>query len=377
MASIRPADGPGSVVVAYVPDPRDHACEHERRTLLEFARRLAGLRGGGYAAWYEPQAVYAQRPYFVPSATLTSVQAAPLGIHCADDLFGGVVPYAFVATKAISHGLVQPGAAAPAGWSETLARRVQPTVLPGYTAFTLEDARTAGQRLLARAPVRVKRVGASGGRGQAVAADAHALAAVLDAMDPGLVAGDGLVLEENVPELETLSVGQVRVADLTASYYGRQRTTPTPDGRSGFGGSDLHVVRGGFDALLALRLPAGVGHAIAVARQYDAAVQDCFPGFYASRSNYDVVVGRSASGEAVCAVLEQSWRAGGATGAEIAALEVFRAVPGRGEVRASCFEFFGDSPEPPPHATVYYRGEDPQLGRLTKYTVVHRDDDAR
>ena len=55
----------------------------------------------------------------------------------------------------------------------------------------------------------------------------------------------------------------------------------------------------------------------------------------------------------------------------------FRAQLWRREVRASCFEFFGDTPEPPPDATVYFRGQDPRLGRLTKYTVVHRDDDAR
>jgi hypothetical protein len=46
-------------------------------------------------------------------------------------------------------------------------------------------------------------------------------------------------------------------------------------------------------------------------------------------------------------------------------------------VRASCFEVFGDSPEPPPHATVYFRGDDPRVGRLTKYTVIDPDDHAR
>jgi len=73
-------------------------------------------------------------------------------------------------------------------------------------------------------------------------------------------------------------------------------------------------------------------------------------------------------------VLEQSWRVGGATGPELAALEVLRAQPQRRSVRASCVEVFGDSPEPPSHSVVYYRGTDPVVGRLTKYTMVHPDD---
>jgi hypothetical protein len=76
-------------------------------------------------------------------------------------------------------------------------------------------------------------------------------------------------------------------------------------------------------------------------------------------------------------VLEQSWRVGGATGPEIAALEAFRSQPQRALVRAASVEIYGDSPEPPAHATVYYRGTDPRVGLLTKYTVIEPHVDAR
>jgi hypothetical protein len=145
-----------------------------------------------------------------------------------------------------------------------------------------------------------------------------------------------------------------------------------------FGGSDLNFARGDFDALLALlKPPPDAALAIAQARRYDAAVHACVPGFYASRSNYDVLLGRDAAGAMRSAVLEQSWRVGGATPAEIAALEMFRTEPKRQHVRTSCVEIFGASPEPPPGATVYFRGVDPHAGQLTKYTVVHPDDDTR
>jgi hypothetical protein len=53
----------------------------------------------------------------------------------------------------------------------------------------------------------------------------------------------GLVIEENLSEVTTYSVGQVRVADLVESYYGTQRLTQDSCGARVYGGSDHVVVR--------------------------------------------------------------------------------------------------------------------------------------
>ena len=45
---------------------------------------------------------------------------------------------------------------------------------------------------------------------------------------------------------------------------------------------------------------------------------------------------------------------GGASGAEIAALEAFRAEPTLDAICVSTFETYGEA-EPPPHAIVYFR----------------------
>lgn len=362
--------GARGVVVAYVPDEQPHASEHERITQAEFARRLAALKDYEAGGPYDPGRHYAGPVYFVPGSTLTTQQAAALGIRGPDDLFGGVVPHAFVSTKAISHPLVAPEAAALPGWNPAFATQVGDAVLAGYAVFSHDDARRAGLRLLTGGPVRIKPVRARGGHGQSVARDAAELQRRLEAIDPGELVSHGLVLEENLSEVRTFSVGQVTVGDLTASYFGLQRLTRNNRGEEVYGGSDLTVVRGGFDALPAQGTSPEMQCAIELARRYNAAVVACYPGFFASRSNYDVASGRDAAGRSRSGVLEQSWRLGGATGAELAALEVFRSHPGRDRVRASAVEIFGESPPPPPHATVYYRGTDPRAGRLTKYTLV-------
>jgi len=365
------------VVVAHVPHPEDHASEHERRTLAQFARQIARLLDHEDGGFYDPHAHYLGPLYFVPASTLTSSEAAALGIHGPAGLFGGVVPHAFVATKVISHPLVSPDATELAGWVPGFAVQVADCVLAGYSVFSRADARTAGDRLLGSGRVRIKPARASGGRQQAVVRDSAELEAALDALDLNELDAHGLVLEEQLDDIETLSVGQVRVAELTATYHGVQRATKNNRGEEVFGGSDLTVARGGFDALLALHPKPEVQDAVHQAQRFDAAVHACFPGFYATRCNYDVLRGRDASGKLRLGVLEQSWRVGGATGPELAALEVLRAQPQRRSVRASCVEVFGNSPEPPSQATVYFRGTDPEAGPLTKYTWVHPDVDPR
>lgn len=372
--SLQPSPaGPRGVVVTHAPDEHDHASEHERITHLAFARQLAALRGYDAPGAYQPGRHGAAHVYFLPCTTLTSGEALALGIRGADDLFGGVVPYPFVATKAISHPLVAPDAVAIPGWNPAFAPCAGDAVLAGYSVFSPEDARRAGMKLLAQGPVRVKPVRGTGGRGQSVARDAAELELSLQAADATELARHGLVLEQDLEEVRTFSVGQVQVADLAASYYGWQRLTRDNRGEEVFGGSELVVARGGLAALLEPDPGPEIRRAIEQARRYDACVASCYPGFFASRRNYDVAVGRDAAGHWRSGVLEQSWRAGGATGAELAALEVFRREPARARVRATCVEVFGASPEPPPGATIHFRGADPQVGLLTKYTVVEPD----
>lgn len=346
-------------------EPQHEAVIHE-----QLARKLAALQGLDFLGAFDPDVHYGRPLYFVPSGTLVGTdEARKLGLEDEHDLFGGVVPQAFVETKVITHPLVRPDADAPFGWSRDFVERVKGSVLPGYSVFTLADAREAGRRLLPEGPVRLKPVGATGGRGQERIDNEQALGQALERIDVTELERRGLVLEANLEHVTTFSVGQVRTAVRTLSYYGTQRLTPDNSGATVYGGSDLFVVDGGFDALLAADLPERARLAVAQAQEYDAAASACFRGFFASRRNYDIAQGIDGRGRACSGVLEQSWRIGGASGAEIAALEVLMSGAS-GQIRASTVEVYGEHQQTPAGATVLFRGEDPEVGFITKYVTV-------
>jgi hypothetical protein len=359
---------PCAAVITYEINPHMPADQHIRIARQELGHRLASYVGCAFEGEFSSDREYGGRPYFIPGDTLDARTAAMLGIRSEEDLFGGVVPAGFVATKAITHSLIDPGAAAPPGWSYPLGDSLSNATLNGFSVYSREDARRAGARLLERGEVRTKPALASAGRDQTVVGNATELDRVLDAMGEAAIA-DGLVIEENLTEVETYSVGQVRVAGRVASYFGLQRMTTDNHGQPVYGGSDLLVAPGNFEQLLALDLSAATREAVSQARTYDAAAFQAYPGLFASRRNYDVVSGLDSRGIRRTGVLEQSWRMGGASAAEIAALDAFRDDPTLRSVRASSFEAYGGA-EPPPAATIYFHGVDDRIGHISRYATV-------
>jgi len=308
--------------------------------------------------------------YWVPSETLDVSQAATLGIHGVEDLFGGVVPHPFVGSKVISHPLLHPGACAPPGWSHVLGEALGDSVLPGYSAFSLSDASAAGTRILQGGPVRIKRANGVGGAGQTVATSAAQLKAQLDAIDPDSLRNHGVVLEKNLVDVTTCSVGQIIVGPWLASYVGTQRLTANHRGDEVYGGSTLTVVRGNYTDLLRLDLEHAFRAAVEQAVTFDCLVMRSFPSLFASRRNYDVVQGVDEKGTWTSGVLEQSWRVGGASGAEIAALSAFRKDPAMNVVQAETREHYGEDIVVPAGALIHFDGRDKHGGRLVKFAQV-------
>jgi hypothetical protein len=349
---------------------------HEAATHAAIAQQLADLLGYDFAGTHVPGQPYPGATYFVPGDVLVGLDAAAAcGIRGAEDLFGGVVPERVLASKAITHPLVDAPSRVPQGWSAAFADRVRPVTLPGFSAFAAADARRAGRALLDRGRVRVKPAHGNAGRGQRVAADIAELDAIIDSLDEDQLAHDGVVLETDLHELTTWSIGQVRVGHHTIAYYGTQWLTRDNDGDIAYGGSSLRVHRGGFDAMLREPLPPDVREAAGQAQFYDEAARQCFPDMFASRRNYDVVQGVDHRGQWHAGVLESSWRIGGASGAEAAALLRFRDEPARRWLGVRTEEHYGAGTTAPPGATVLFHAVDPAAGPLLKLTVVEDDDD--
>lgn len=343
---------------------------HRRLSAKELARRVARLTGGEFLGDHGEHAPGERPLYFVPESTLDAVEAGRLGIAGPRDLFGGVVRFPFMATKAISHGLVSPDAACVEGWQPAFPDTVREATLNGFTAFSLADAKAAARLLLERGPVRLKAPAADGGIGQSIIADPAELDLAFAEVDTAELGTHGLVVEEDLADVTTFSVGEVRVADMVAAYCGTQRTTLANDRAIAYGGSRLFVVRGGFAELAGARLAPLALRAASLAHLYDGAASAHLPGLIASRRNYDVAAGTDSRGMLRVGVLEQSWRLGGASGAEIAALEAFKADAGLVAVEVSCTEVYGHRVQVPTDAIVYFEGDDPEVGRLTKYALI-------
>ena len=361
----------GVVVVHGGGDPPQPGDGHEAVTRAALARELAQLKGFVFAGDYDGAYAYPGSVYHVPRETIVGAKAArALGIVSEDDLFGGVVPHAFAATKTICHPLADDAATTPSGWSHAFAEAVRACTLEGRSAFSERDAMAAGMRLLANGPIRVKRALGIGGRGQVVVVTRDALQDAVRSLDRDELATFGVSLERNLRDVTTYSVGQVRVGRLVASYYGTQRLTTSNSGHEVYGGSDLLVARGGFDVLLSLDVPEDARRAIRMALRFNAASAAHYEGLIVSRRNYDVARGIDPRGRERCGVLEQSWRLGGASGAELGALAAFAADDLLVSVRASTVEIHGEGAVPPEGATVHYRGHDPRTGPLLKYALV-------
>jgi len=223
--------------------------------------------------------------------------------------------------------------------------------------------------MLPHGPARVKWPLAADGKGQSLVSSVTELEAVLEMTPQREIATYGVVLEADLQEVSTLSVGQVAIDGIIVTYHGVQRLTTDNEGRSVYGGSSLVCVRGGWEALEQVLLPDKVRIGIAQAKVYDASMSE-YPGFFASRRNYDVGQGIDAGGQWRSGVLEPSWRVGGATAGELVGVNAFLREPELRVVEVAHVEEFGSGHEAPPDAVVHFRGDDPRAGPLLRYTVI-------
>lgn len=340
---------------------------HKQVALANIGRKLANLKQCAFIddpkfnEWSNCSGFY-----YLPSRTL-SLDQAPA--HVADwtvhDLLGGIVAHAFISTKLISHPLFEPEAVAPHGWSQDFPAQIRNYVLPGFSVFSADEFITAGQLLLEAGPLRVKAAYAEGGSDQCVLTNVKELVALCDQL-PAEALTRGYVLEENLADTRTYSVGQLWSDGHLISYFGEQRLTKDNNGHETYGGTTLEAVPGDWNALQQHIADPAATQIILAACEYDRCAHDILH-ITSSRRNYDVITGTDARGQVKTAVLEQSWRAGGATAAELLALEALTQDPSLVAVRAASYEMFGGMEFDDADIFISFRGDDPNEGPMTKY----------
>jgi hypothetical protein len=349
---------------------RPDAPRHEVETNRALARWLAQILGLKFGGSYDPEQHRGRDLYLLPTQTLVGAAAAhQLGVEGPEDLWGGYVEHDFICTKAISHGLLNWQAHAPQGWAPLFSERVRTVVLDGLSVFSLNDARPAAEHLLYSGPIRLKPIHSCGGRGQEVIKSLDQFDEILARPEARTLFSEGAVLEQDLDQVITHSVGQSFIGDKVLSYCGDQYLIDDAHGEQVYGGSNLLVVQGGYDELLKLDLPDDVRLAIRQAQVFDSAADEAYPGFFASRRNYDIAQGVASDGRQRSGVLEQSWRMGGASSAEVAALQSFLNDPQIRAIRVSSVETYTDQPLPA-NAIEVYRGPAYNSDFLLKYVTV-------
>jgi len=310
--------------------------------------------------------------FLIPDETLLTSDAHSLGLNDQSRFFGGCVPYSFVKTKAISHQLISNDAHRPLGWSKAFGERVRNVVLQGLTVFDPSDARAGAKSLLSQGPIRVKPPLGDSGRGQTVVSTFKEMESYLDSYPLEALGSQGLVLEENLLNVSTINVGHIMLDGTALSYIGRQRTVKDNTGRLVFGGSALMFVSGGWEKLGKLPLSPVFLTAIAQAVTYEKMVEREYAGFFASRRNYDVAVGKNARGAIRSGVLEASWRFGALSSGEIAAAREFRNDPTLSGIHLVVRKRYGRNIDVPVGAELLCHVDDPDLGPIVRYVLIRQ-----
>lgn len=263
--------------------------------------------------------------FVVPYAAVTTAAAREHRISGNGDVYGGIVRESEQADKAALHKLIRTDAQYPNWYSPRFADSITQMTLPGFTAFSVEDAMQAFYALTRSGmTVRCKDPSNTGGVGQAKVETGDELEAFVSEFCNG-IARKGVVIETDVTDPSTATVGRLDLLGQHYSWFGRPYDVQH-GGQTRFGGNELTVVRGGFDALL----PHISERADVVAIEQSAHVLSAYDrfGVVIPRGALDVVQGTTENGGFVSGITDPSFRPSGSSAAELKAVEALSAHPG-------------------------------------------------
>jgi Protein of unknown function (DUF3182) len=263
--------------------------------------------------------------YFVPMAAIHEPLARKVGISALGGAYGGIVKELQHADKAVLHQLPHASMQSPGWYSRRFATEVKDTVLPGFTTFSAEDTRVAFNRMQGEGySVRFKDPAGTGEKGQYLVKTRDELEQVMLRHGDGFTEA-GAILEANLNNAETITVGYVDIEGDQYSWYGSPYDVEF-SGTKRFGGNDITVVRGGLSALRDyckdVRNKTAVEQSKVVFDAYHAHL-----GSLIMRATFDAVQGIDNNGQFISGITDPSLRPSASSAAEIRAIEAFRDYP--------------------------------------------------
>lgn len=262
--------------------------------------------------------------YYVPFAAVHEPLAHEVGISGEGDLYGGIVKEPQHADKAILHLLPETDTEHPSWYSTRFARNLSNVTLPGFTTFSAKDTFAAFNKMTeAGLTVRFKDPSNTGGLGQRFIGNHEELdKAIQDHGDK--ITEAGAVLEVDLTDHATVTVGYVNLAGQTYTWHGRPYDVQH-NGMTRFGGNELTVVKGNFKQL---EKHSPNPHDRLAIRQAERVYEAySFLGATVTRATLDAVQGTAHTGEFLSGITDPSLRPSASSAAEIRAIEAFHAHP--------------------------------------------------
>jgi hypothetical protein len=294
------------------------------------ARKIAEHLGVPYTG--EVEGLIADTLYLVPPRTLDRNQRRLLQ-RDEENIYGAALDSLDHVGKAILHPTVSQ--MQPVFYSYDFANQVtqQGLVLPGYTAFSAIDALSAYRSDLPYG-YRLKPPHLSDGHGQIAIEDEQHLQSLLEQMDDAFLREHGVVMEANLNDPQTISVGFARIGRDTYSFIAHQKDDRVlEDGieRSRYLGANITAVRGNLDDL---RLVAP--HKDREAVEKSAAFYNAYSHFnpLATRLSFDCLSGYDNRGERYSGITDITGRLGGTCPAIMEAMRYFSQHPQERNVSA-------------------------------------------
>ncbi len=249
--------------------------------------------------------------YIVVSKSIDLKTARNLGIDSPADFYGLAVDSLPQVGKSILHRTTS--LKTPPFYNPNFADKVKDAVLPGFACFTKDDALKTYQQFGHNGfDLRLKSPSESDGNGQYRIENIEHIEQLLSNEDE-TISKEGIILEANLHQPKTISVGSATFGDQTISFLAHQKNdSPDQFGQSKYlGAKDITVVKGPLPELFNLPDLSGEEHlALKKAAKFDAVYRQILNPL-ASRLSYDVVLGLDNHDKLLAGVTDITGRVGG------------------------------------------------------------------